>query len=335
MGARLSIPHTKHKRSSPKRASNNSSNKNHPPAPSIDQSVDNNSTHTVCSSSCQSHGRSYHNTTSSYWLPNDDNENDRLTAQHFAIKTLFNGNIGSSVKNLIPLQTGAYVLDVGCASGTWMLDMATEYPASHFMGIDICDTFPNSIRPPNVDFKLANLTTGLPFPNNTFDLVNIRLFILALKCDEWQFILKEIYRVLKPGGCLQSTECGMLEGGTDFMRWAGSTFEKVITARDQEPWISLKLPKIIQDLGGYKVMETERKMIPLGNSDYVCKDFHYDVVMIFKAAQPFLMDSLGLTADTYPAFLEQLSMELRKQPWVLWSFVVCVAQKQPSSSLEP
>lgn len=88
--------------------------------------------------------------------------------------------------------------------------MATEYPSSNFMGIDICDTFPNSIRPPNVDFKLANLTAGLPFPNNTFDLVNIRLFILALKSDEWQFILEEMYRVLKPGGCFQSSECGML-----------------------------------------------------------------------------------------------------------------------------
>ncbi|KAI8099111.1 S-adenosyl-L-methionine-dependent methyltransferase [Halteromyces radiatus] len=321
MGARLSIHSTKQKRSSQR----SSTGKHHP----LENLSRTNSEHTVSSSSCIHHGRSYHDTSSSYWLPNDDEENDRLTAQHFAIKALFNGNISPSVKKLVPFESGAYILDVGCASGTWMLDMATEYPASHFMGIDICDTFPNSIRPPNVDFKLANLTAGLPFPDNTFDLVNVRLFILALKQDEWWYILKEIQRVLKPDGCLQSVECGMLEGGTDFMRWAGSTFEKVIIARGQEPWISKKMPSMINELPGYQLIDTERKMVPLGeDSDSVCKDFNYDAVMIFKAAQPFLMESLGLTSETYPAFLDQLMIELKKKPWTLWSFTYCIAQKR-------
>lgn len=98
-------------------------------------------------------------------------------------------------------------------------------------------------------------------------------------------------------------------------------------SRNQEPWISLKLPKMIGAMPGYRILETDRKMIPLGNPDFVCKDFHYDAIMIFKAAQPFLMDSLGLTTDTYPPFLDKLAVELRKQPAALWSFVYCVAQK--------
>jgi hypothetical protein len=88
MGARLSIPHThRHKRgSSSKRSSNNSSsttnnnssssNHHHP----LDQLMEGSHSHHTVASSCLSHGRSYHNTSSSYWLPNDNDENDRLTA---------------------------------------------------------------------------------------------------------------------------------------------------------------------------------------------------------------------------------------------------------------
>lgn len=87
MGARLSIPHThKHKRgSSSKRSSNNSSsttntnsnsNKHHP----LDQLMEGSESHHTVASSCISHGRTYHNTSSAYWLPNDNDENDRLTA---------------------------------------------------------------------------------------------------------------------------------------------------------------------------------------------------------------------------------------------------------------
>jgi SAM-dependent methyltransferase len=72
------------------------------------------------------------------------------------------------------------------------------------------DIFPNNIRPGNVTFKIGNVLDGLDFEDDTFDMVNACLFVLAFKSDEWIFVLQEIKRVLKPGGFISSKEAGML-----------------------------------------------------------------------------------------------------------------------------
>lgn len=121
----------------------------------------------------------------------------------------------------MPFDEGAKILDVGCGPGTWIMDVATEYPNSEFIGIDMCDIFPNNIRPANVSFQVGNVLDGLNFEDNTFDMVSLRFFVLAFRKEEWVGVLKEIRRVLKPGGYMLSIEPGMLEIGSDFVRWAG------------------------------------------------------------------------------------------------------------------
>lgn len=88
--------------------------------------------------------------------------------------------------------------------------MATEFPDCEFVGIDMCPVFPTNIRPPNVTFQHGNVLEGLPFEDESFDFINLRFFMLALKRDQWAIVMKEIYRLLKPGGCLQSLESGMM-----------------------------------------------------------------------------------------------------------------------------
>lgn len=90
---------------------------------------------------------------------------------------------------------------------TFYKDVATEFPGGDFHGVDVYNIFPRNIRPANVHFQSCDALEGLPFPDNTFDLVNMRMLYVALKKDEWSLMFKEIYRVLKPGGFLQSCEC--------------------------------------------------------------------------------------------------------------------------------
>ncbi len=84
--------------------------------------------------------------------------------------------------------------------------MAIDHPEFEMTGVDMADMFPTTIRPENVKFELLNILDGLPYPDNSFDFVHMRLMIIAFRSTEWPVVLKEIFRVLKPGGLVQLVE---------------------------------------------------------------------------------------------------------------------------------
>lgn len=84
--------------------------------------------------------------------------------------------------------------------------MAIDYPQYKITGLDMADMFPTTIRPENVKFELHNILNGLPYPDQTFDYVHMRLLITGLRTEEWPTVIAEIHRVLKPGGLVQLVE---------------------------------------------------------------------------------------------------------------------------------
>lgn len=93
-------------------------------------------------------------------------------------------NYHAPVTNL--LNQGITVLDSGCGPATWTFEMGETYPNSKFYGIDALSVFPESIKPPNVEFCLSNIAIKIPFPDNTFDYVHQRLLILGLTNADWE-----------------------------------------------------------------------------------------------------------------------------------------------------
>src|SRR5438270_1710842 len=101
-----------------------------------------------------------------------------------------------------PLE-GASVLDVGCGTGEIEERLAAKYPQSTFVGIDLEETHLARARQRcakfgrRVQFQTAD-ALAIPFPDEQFDLVVCRHVLQAVS-DAPQ-VLKEIRRVLKPGG---------------------------------------------------------------------------------------------------------------------------------------
>ncbi|OAD69066.1 hypothetical protein PHYBLDRAFT_150063 [Phycomyces blakesleeanus NRRL 1555(-)] len=209
-------------------------------------------------------GRIYHNVESSaYILPQDEEEQDRLNSQHFAAKALSNGNMLASVVEALPQE--AKILDIGCGSGSWVMDVAIDNPCTHITGIDIADIFPAIIRPKNADFKLVNVLDGLPFPDATFDFVHMRLLIVAFRINEWDKVIDEIYRVLKPGGLIQLVESQYTdtEQSPKIHRFV-SALLSLMADKHQDPLIGSKLEgKVIAH--GFELMQKERIRIPFSN----------------------------------------------------------------------
>ena len=81
--------------------------------------------------------------------------------------------------------------------------MATNYPCAEFTGIDISPIQPSQIKPKNFTFIQGNIFEGLPFADDSFDFVFQRLLVGAIPKDKWPFVIRELIRVLKPGGYLE------------------------------------------------------------------------------------------------------------------------------------
>ncbi|KAG0818888.1 hypothetical protein G6F20_001187 [Rhizopus arrhizus] len=146
---------------------------------------------------------------STYWLPKDEDEQKRLTGQHFAIKELFGGNLLNSVRKALDFEKGVSVLDIGCGSGIWIKDMIRDYPNCVYHGCDIVDATRKLLRCDQFHFTYGNVVKGLPYADDTFDFVNMRLLVYALRAEEWPMAIQEVIRVVKPGGMIQLCEGGL------------------------------------------------------------------------------------------------------------------------------
>ncbi|KAI0091190.1 S-adenosyl-L-methionine-dependent methyltransferase [Irpex rosettiformis] len=109
------------------------------------------------------------------------------------------------------------ILDLGCGSGLWVMDAAQQWPSSNFIGYDCLHIQPNlkvfgSSQPgledlaKRIKWMCGNFLDPLPFKANSFDFVRICCIGLGVPEDEWQTLLQEVTRVLKPGAFVEIVE---------------------------------------------------------------------------------------------------------------------------------
>ena len=108
-----------------------------------------------------------------------------------------------------PLQR---VLDAGCGTGGWAIDLAQAYPHLQVMGFDsdanMIEYATTQARRGNleqVSFRVMNALDPLDYPDNFFDLVNARS-LGSIGRSAWQGLTQEFFRITRPGGFIRLTE---------------------------------------------------------------------------------------------------------------------------------
>jgi SAM-dependent methyltransferase len=101
----------------------------------------------------------------------------------------------------------ASVLDLGCGAGFWLLDTARTWRTSQFVGLDLVDVAVTPLTDgsiPNVRLVRGDfLKYALPFPDRQFELVRMANLSLCIPFPKWEFVFREVARVLAPGGRLE------------------------------------------------------------------------------------------------------------------------------------
>lgn len=112
------------------------------------------------------------------------------------------------------VQKGATALDVCCGTADWSIAMAEAVgPEGKVIGLDFSKNMlkvgeekVKKLGLSNVELVHGN-AMELPFSDNTFDYVTIGFGLR--NCPDYLHVLKEMYRVLKPGGkavCLETSQ---------------------------------------------------------------------------------------------------------------------------------
>jgi SAM-dependent methyltransferase len=105
----------------------------------------------------------------------------------------------------------ARILDVGCGPGSWCIDLSTKYPRIEVIGVDSDDMFPSQRNlPSNCQLLVCNVLNGLKeFPDASFDVIHIRFMVLSFTTVQYPQVVKDCWRLLKPGGYIEILETNL------------------------------------------------------------------------------------------------------------------------------
>ncbi|KAI9678322.1 MAG: hypothetical protein M1817_006268 [Caeruleum heppii] len=196
-----------------------------------------------------------------YLAPIDDDEADRLNHQHRVLTRINEGLI------LVDVRNPKSILDCGYGTAAWAIDVANEYPDCIITGVDISPHLIPDDTPENFFPQCDNLNDRFTFEDNHFDLVHSRLLGGGINSNRWRSYLRDIFRVLKPGGWLQMSEIyynsqsdnGTLTEDHALRRWSARFFE-AMEAAGKDPRVGNLLPRLLPEAGFERV---QVQMVPL------------------------------------------------------------------------
>ena len=148
-------------------------------------------------------GRAFYSGNAPYTLPKDSQEINRLDFQHHILRQAMKGNYLADIKD-----HPRNILDVGCGTGRWAIEMAQAFPKAQVIGLDL-EEAPGALKHTrNYLFQQGNMLNGLPYGRDSFDFVHMRLMVMSIPTNKWPQIIQELLRVTRPGGWIELIETG-------------------------------------------------------------------------------------------------------------------------------
>ncbi|RUS24656.1 S-adenosyl-L-methionine-dependent methyltransferase [Jimgerdemannia flammicorona] len=242
-----------------------------------------------------------------YALPTDRAEAVRMNARHYQLRYIFQRDYQAPITE--DLQNGINVLDVGCGTGIWSTEMASQYPASTFIGTDIVGLFKGTVAPSNCTFVLANTVKGLPFPDNTFDFVFQRASSMCFTVKEWPVVLKELVRVTKPGGIVELLDDAIwIHNSGPVTEAMCKNLDNVMAYRDIKFDLTTRLDPLL-GAAGLKNVQHEYHSVPIGWGP-TQEEFKDNIILFFQASVPVMRLALGISSTEMSQRIEVIAREL-------------------------
>ncbi len=261
-----------------------------------------------------------------YVLPKDGQETNRLDLQHVLLSEVLGSN------TVAPIENPMAILDVGCGTGRWCYEMALAFPHAQVIGVDVVvpeiPTWQEDREwPHNCHFVKGNVLQGLPFADESFDVVHQRLLMAAIPAEKWQGVVNELARVTQPGGWIELIESdGIFPRSGPSSRQISEWLIEATSRRGIDVRIGKHLEVFLQRAGVEPV--TSRILhIPMGNPNDPNERLSAEVVLaLYQSLRPIIVASLHVNGEEYDRLLERVPAEL-VQYNTANPFYICYGQR--------
>jgi len=129
----------------------------------------------------------------------------RLNLQFYLWKDAIKFNIHPS----IPVKENSIIADVAAGTGMWLIDVARELPMAQLDGFDnnLAQAPHSKWLPPSITMHYWNIFDDLPDDLiGKYDIVHVRLLVLVIEHGNPKPVIRNLFKMLKPGGYLQWDE---------------------------------------------------------------------------------------------------------------------------------
>ncbi|CAG8795468.1 23356_t:CDS:2, partial [Dentiscutata erythropus] len=186
---------------------------------------------------------------------------DRLALQHHIFKYIWQSNFSAPVNE--KLETGAMVLDFGCGTATWLIDLSSQYPKSTFFGVERPSSVLRNLTlsvPSSVSLQYCDILSKLPFEDETFDFIYVRFMASEIPNNKFKDIINELTRILKIDGYLEIMDVDVrgCNEGIETQEFMSS---------GNNPLITEGLEPLLHSNSHLTSITTEKQVYPIGNWD--------------------------------------------------------------------
>ena len=142
----------------------------------------------------------------------------------------------------------ARVADIATGTAAFLRYLARDWPEAILHGYDISALLYPPVRalPNNVTLHLLDARNDVPVSlYGQYDIVHVRLIAAGLTASEWGRTVRNLTKLLKPGGAMQWEECdftnvrhfpGSATSTTDAASTMGSIFMAAMRPRFEHGW---------------------------------------------------------------------------------------------------
>ncbi|CAE6422859.1 hypothetical protein BN14_00932 [Rhizoctonia solani AG-1 IB] len=116
-------------------------------------------------------------------FPTDDAEVRRLRLQHLSLKLVVGSNYFGPMRSALTESADGRrkrVLDLFTADGTWVREMAAEFPHVDFTSVDLVPIVPHTRCANILGYEVYDVYNGVAEVDDTFDVIHLRYSMTKL-----------------------------------------------------------------------------------------------------------------------------------------------------------